>query len=293
MTKRRSFNLTPLLKEKMRFEVPETSAILNYLYGDVSSREIEAAVYWEYCRLNAEVVRIARVCQQAVRSGSGDPVAQTMIDVSSDQFMDWPWGAIWQSPSFPIAPWIDLTAQEKDEIILFIINREAIRPLPTWDVRILNGLGVFDFLKELAANAQKAAIKKRIPARSPAGQGEHIVFTINYREGLDRTKKQFAKWLREHEQRKRFVDYQKRRRGRDKGRKKLIDMLRTLAIRRLHECAKGHAASVANWLIVNQREDKKYPEQRKSGYTEREIRKAVKRSRCYETELFSKTGMEL
>jgi hypothetical protein len=293
MTKHRSFDLIPLLKEKMRFEVPETSAILNYLYGEVPSREMEAAAYWEYCRVNPEVVRVANLYRHVVNSGGNDPMLQTMIEAKSSQLMGSPWAAIWSSPSFPAVPWIDLRAEEKNEILPALTTPASDRPLPTWDVRLLDAMKVFDHWKDCAEEARKAHTGKRIPARCRAGDGEHIVFTINYQDGLDRTERQFAKWLREPEQGKNFASYQKRRVGRDRGRKKLIDMLRTLAIRRVHECAKGHIGAVANWLIVNQQEGRKYPEQRKSGYTERDIHNAVNRARSYEEELFSKTGLEL
>jgi hypothetical protein len=293
MGKSRNFEVLPLLGKNMHFDVPEESAILNYLHGDIARREMEAAVYWEYCRLNSEAVRVASLYRRAVNSGSDDPMLQTMIEANSYQFMNSQWGAIWSSPSFPAAPWIDLRAEEKNEILPFLTTPAADRPLPTKDVRLLDAMKVFDEWKNRAEEARKAYTGERIPARCRAGDGEHIVFTVNFQDGLDRTERQFARWLREPEQSKLFAKYQKRRVGRDKGRKKLIDMFRTLAIRRLHECAKGHVAAVANWLIVNQREGEKYPEQRKSGYTERDIRKAVKRSHLYETELFSNTGLEL
>jgi hypothetical protein len=293
MGKRKGFPILPLLKKDMHFEVPERPTILRYLYGDVLPGEMEAAAYWEYCRLNQEVLRIANLYQQAVSSGSGDPIMQTMIEVSSNRFMDWPWGAIWQSPSFPAAPWIGLTAPEKNEILLFFISQAAVKSLPTWDVRILDGQKVFNHWQNLVINARKASARQPIAARCAAGDGEHIVFTLNYREGLERTEQQFAKWLRQPEQAKLFAKYQKQRRGRDKGRKKLIDMLRTLAIRRVFECAKRNAAATADWLIRNQQENRKYPERRRQGFTERDIRRAVERSSCYEMELFSTIGLKL
>jgi len=79
----------------------------------------------------------------------------------------------------------------------------------------------------------------------------------------------------------------------------MIDMLRTLAIRRLYECAEDNAGAVSDWLIRNQIEEggnyKKYPEQRsgKSGYTTKQISEAAARSRSYEREFFSETGPRL
>jgi hypothetical protein len=292
MARRRRFDVRPLSKEEMRFDVPETSAILKYLHGDVSSREMEAAVYWEYCRLNAAMIRIASLYREFVNCNSHDPMTDTMVEANSDEFMSELWAPIWSSASFPATSWFDLDPAQKKDILVFFAA-PVRKALSVADLRLINAMKILEEWKRCVDEARKAGKRERIPARYQDGAQEYVIFALNYHEGLDRAKKQFADWLHESEQAGLFASYQKRRVGRDKGRKKLIDMLRTLAIRRVFKCANGNAAAAVDWLIQNQQENRKYPEQRKSGCTEREIRKAVKRSCGYEVELFSKTGLEL
>jgi hypothetical protein len=219
-------------------------------------------------------------------------MTQTMIEVKSHEFMSDLWAAIWSSVLFPSASWFHLDAVQSKDILAFFAG-PARKAISIADLRLVNAMKILEEWKGRAERARNDSRRERIPARYRAGAQEYIIFAVNYREGSHLAKQQFAEWLHEDEQAELFVNYQKRRVGRDRGRKKLVDMLRTLAIRRVFERAEGNAAATMNWLIQNQQENRKYPEQRKSGYTEREIRGAVKRSGCYETELFSKTGMEL
>src|SRR4030095_10002450 len=197
--------------EKMRFEVPQVPAILTYLYGDISSRETEAAVCWEYCRENPEIVRVANVYREAVNSGSEDPMLQTIIDARSPQFMGSPWAAIWSSLSFPPVPLSDLKTQQKEGILLVLTTSGETRALKVPDVRLLHAMKVFNHWNDCAQRARKAGERKTTPARYATGTEEHIVITINYREGLDHTEKAFGKWLREPDQAKNFASYQERR----------------------------------------------------------------------------------
>jgi len=100
--------------------------------------------------------------------------------------MDWPWAAIWQSSLFPEKPWIDLPADEKNEILPFFSDRASVRPIKIPNVQFLTGMKVLDYWKELAA---KPGSRKGVPARYPSGAGEYVVFTISYRDGLERVKK--------------------------------------------------------------------------------------------------------
>jgi len=104
--------------------------------------------------------------------------------------------------NFPNSAWRDLTEEERENFRLLF---KSISPWPIiTDVRALNAIAVFDRFKQRAK-------EKPLGGNCPAVVGDdaikHVVITVDYRDGIDAVKEQFANWLSTEANQKLFDDY--------------------------------------------------------------------------------------
>jgi hypothetical protein len=107
---------------------------------------------------------------------------------------------------YPALPWRELSAAQRKELLLHF---GKVRPTPIiTDVRTLDAAKIFDKFKQAAADAReykKSAMSCPATAKYDAVEHvEHVVFSINYKDGIDAVKTGIFSWLGSSENQKRF-----------------------------------------------------------------------------------------
>jgi len=136
---------------------------MDYLHGDVVNNEFEAACHYEYAR-ESEVLREAARLDQEDKASREENyfTVESKFDCGS-WFIQHPWGFICECASFPAKSWNQLDACERSDILpAFSLPSNVIQPLRLNDVRILDGMGVFEELKTIAVTAAAEREKNRL-----------------------------------------------------------------------------------------------------------------------------------
>ena len=234
----------PLFAEDWKVNEAVISRYLTLPEGLMSDTVLEAATTFEYARANADMKRAAVEYQQLKRSDKPhalsilckpkEPVSPAMWAEHEPvpEFPGWliqtPWSAIWQSASFPAKHWIELTPKQREPILLHLgYTIPTSRPLDCQDVRHLEAGGILKQFEELALTARIEKVPGTYEARLGNGRGvEHVIFTINWREGRKVIKERFGFFV----DRSRAVSekWHEEKRGKNKGLGKFKTALRDL-----------------------------------------------------------------
>jgi hypothetical protein len=206
-----------------KWSVEEKESILAYVHGEIPNDEVKACCYYEYARMSETLRKARRACDRS------DP--DNSLLVLSRYF---PWWVhdqqrLWflQCHNFPNLPWRDLTKEERENIRDHF-KPVSPRPIIT-DVLMLRGTGVFDAFRDQAENAsnefsrwiatpkpeseRKKPIRRVVQPAIVSGAKpfiKHVVITIDYRDGVDAVKEQFARWVTSEENQKLFKSYYKK-----------------------------------------------------------------------------------
>lgn len=193
----------PLNKQ---WSVEERESVLDYLYGDIANDAVKACCYYEYARASETLRRARREFDQS------DP--RDLSVTVSNYFPGWILNAdrlcFLQCKDFPQSAWRDLTKEDRANF-QSLFKPISHRPIIT-DVRKLDALRVFDQFKQQAKN--EAANDKIFDGFAPPVVGDgpirHVVFTIDYRDGVDAVTKQIARWLDSEASKELFKHYYKK-----------------------------------------------------------------------------------
>jgi len=205
--------------------------------------EAAAACYYEYAR-ESETLRKARReygrTLQAERRPRRRKRRLTVTDAEQashsvlSKFSGWIAGpaavAVWQCPDYPRKPWRGLTDTRRKKLVL---DLGAIGPGSViTDVRMLAGMKIFEKFEQAARAASKHNERMGFPARVKLpgtdygvfSDGyedvrvvlpiqndavQYVVFTLNYRDGVDAVKEGISRWLDSEENQKLFKRYHK------------------------------------------------------------------------------------
>jgi hypothetical protein len=204
------------LEKQWSTEEPE--AILDYLHGDVTDGQLQAACYYEYAR-ESETLRKAR--------REYDPA-----NAEQSSFPGWVAGpaaaAVWQCLNYPALPWGKLTDAQQKELLL---NLASVGPRPViTDVRILAAMKIFEKFEQAARAASKHHEPMVCPARVKFPGVDYgvfsdgyedvrvvvpdqkedvnfVVFTLNYKDGMKAVKEGISRWLHNEENQNLFGKY--------------------------------------------------------------------------------------
>lgn len=224
----------------------EAAACMDYLHGDVTDDEFEAACAYEYAREStilreAAAIHHALTRREKARRGTGEtkrtaatftdlwihgtPMTKSQETVSliaekhghDAWFVQYPWAYIWQCPAFPSKPWNQLSKKERANILPAFASTD-IAPLAMTDVATLDAMKIFAKFKTLASQAREqtrqniAGMKPRHGTLYPVlhqDQWTWALFTIDFRKTKKRLLQEFEKWLELPENQKRFDDYER------------------------------------------------------------------------------------
>jgi hypothetical protein len=210
----------PLNKQ---WSVEEKESILDYVHGGIPNDEVKACCYYEYARMSETLRKARRACDPS------DPDNSWLV---LSRYFPW-WVrdqqrlCFLQCHNFPNLPWRDLPKEEREYIRGFF-KPVSPRPIIT-DVLMLRGTGVFDAFRDQAENAsnefsrwiatpkleseRKKPIRRVVQPAIVSGAKpfiKHVVITIDYRDGVDAVKEQFARWVTSEENQKLFKSYYKK-----------------------------------------------------------------------------------
>ena len=177
---------------------------MDYLHGDVVDNEFEAACFYEYATESAFLREAARLW--AEKEYSSEKIIKGSV--------------IWQCPSFPKKRWNQLSQRERANILLCFLP-DQIEPLRMIDVWLLDGMGIFDRLKTMAAEVTESKkphkpqrkvypiiehpiFDARFHQRKVRVAWVHVLFTLDFGKTKKRLLQEFDQWLQLRENKARF-----------------------------------------------------------------------------------------
>ncbi len=204
---------------------------MDYLHGDVVDNKFEVACFYEYATESAFLREAARLWAQ--KKYSCEKIVKGSV--------------IWQCPSFPQKRWNQLSPRERANILLWFLPSQ-LQPLRVIDVWLLDGMGILDRLKTMAAEVMESK-KLRKPHRKvypiiedPIFDARfhqrkvrvawvHVLFTLDFGKTKKQLLQEFDQWLQLRENRARLDAHRQNPTGKTGAFK---DRLKDLAAWRLY-----------------------------------------------------------
>lgn len=198
-------------------------ACMDYLHGDVADGEFEAACWYEYARESIVLNEAARL----LASGMDDREIACKVEAQFRcglWFIQIPWGAISECPSFPAKGWNQLSPNERATILrigLFpSLEIQSLRMNEVWN---LQANGIFE---EFNAMAERQWQDKRNSGAKPAkavypiiegwpktkqgsSQWVHALFNLDFTKTKKRLLQEFDMWLQLPENAARFAAHKR------------------------------------------------------------------------------------
>lgn len=223
---------------------------MDYLHGDVTGDEFEAACAYEYARESKILREAAAIHDALIRHKKAHPVPdetkrtdagffetyfygkpmtpfKEAASLIAEQFNcgDWitlhPWGHIWQCPTFPGKPWNQLSEQERARILPAFAPTDP-QPLAMTDVATLDAMQIFTKFRKLAYQARKQS-ERSIADNKPfpptvypvlhQDQWAWALFTIDFSKPKTRLRQEFEAWLELPDYKARLKKQKRERRG--------------------------------------------------------------------------------
>ena len=210
-------------KTKAEGSQADLSACMDYLHGDVADGEFEAACCYEYSRESAVLKEAAKL----LASGMDDQEIAVKVEGQfrcGYWFIQIPWGAISECPSFPAKGWNQLSPNERATILrMGLFPSLEIQPLRMNEVWNLQSNGIFE---EFNAMAERQWQDKRNSGAKPAkavypfiegwpkmkqrsSQWVHALFNLDFTKTKKRLLQEFDMWLQLPENAARFAAHKR------------------------------------------------------------------------------------
>ena len=222
---------------------------MDYLHGDVVDHVYEAACCYEYGKESKTLLTAARLKREDPSTPLEVIFCRLQLEHGLGWFIQDPWPSICECSGFPAKSWNQLTTAQRYDILRTFPSSE-IRPLAMLEVVRHDGIGTFDKLKAMAAQARTEKTKKVFPTVNKQ-QWTHALFTLDFGKAKKRLMQEFEMWLDLPENKERLTAFKNRRIGRTGTFK---DRLKDLAAWRLYQ-ALGCDAALA-FAEANRKKDK-------------------------------------